>query len=476
MYKVTIFDSDEQISGQQQKMEVDEDQSPLIASQEHALARTGTIWTAMAHIITGVIGAGVLSLAWSMAQLGWIAGPIMIISFAVITIVATNLLTDCYRAPHPELGPARNRSYIEAVKFLLGDNCAKVFAIFMQESLYGAGVTYTLTAANSIRAIHKSNCYHRQGHQAACSYGETSYMLMFGALQILVSQIPNFHNMEWLSILSAVMSFAYAFIGLGLGLARVIENGEIEGSLGGKSTSSTASKLCLVFQALGDIAFAYPFSIIVLEIQDTLKSPPSPNQTMKKATKSAILVTTIFYLCCGCFGYAAFGNAAPGNLLTGFGFYEPYWLIDFANACIVLHLVGGYQVFSQPVFAFAETRIKKIFPDNGFINKVHTLNLPFLFRVQISVLRLCFRSLYVVSTTGVAMVFPYFNQVLGLLGGLNFWPICIYFPIQMYIVQKKIQPWSSQWLGLQVFSIICFCIAAFAFIGSIQGVISARFG
>jgi len=47
---------------------------------------------------------------------------------------------------------------------------------------------------------------------------------------------------------------------------------------------------------------------------------------------------------CGCFGYAAFGNQTLENLLTGFGFYEPYWLIDFANACIVIHSVEGYQV------------------------------------------------------------------------------------------------------------------------------------
>jgi len=65
---------------------------------------------------------------------------------------------------------------------------------------------------------------------------------------------------------------------------------------------------------------------------------------MKKASLIAILITTFFYLFCGCFGYAAFGNETPGNILTGFGFYEPYWLIYFANACVVLHLVGGYQV------------------------------------------------------------------------------------------------------------------------------------
>ena len=81
-------------------------------------------------------------------------------------------------------------------------------------------------------------------------------------------------------------------------------------------------------------------------MKDTLKSPPPENKTMKRASMVAIFVTTFFYLCCGCFGYAAFGNDTPGNLLTGFGFYEPYWLIDFANACVVLHLVGGYQVLT----------------------------------------------------------------------------------------------------------------------------------
>ena len=80
-------------------------------------------------------------------------------------------------------------------------------------------------------------------------------------------------------------------------------------------------------------------------MQDTLRSPPPENQTMKKASLIALLITTFFYLFCGCFGYAAFGNETPGNILTGFGFYEPYWLIDFANVCVVVHLVGGYQVF-----------------------------------------------------------------------------------------------------------------------------------
>lgn len=68
---------------------------------------------------------------------------------------------------------------------------------------------------------------------------------------------------------------------------------------------------------------------------------------MRKATLLSVIVTTVFYMLCGCFGYAAFGDESPGNLLTGFGFYNPYWLLDIANVAIVVHLIGAYQVLSS---------------------------------------------------------------------------------------------------------------------------------
>ncbi|XP_012444108.1 probable amino acid permease 7 isoform X7 [Gossypium raimondii] len=349
-------------------------------------------------------------------------------------------------------------------------------ALLQNLSLYGTDIAYVITTSTSMRAIQKSNCYHREGHKAACSYGDTTYMLLFGGVQVVMSQIPDFHNMEWLSVVAAIMSFTYSFIGFGLGFAQVIENGRIQGSITGVPADSVADKLWLVFQALGDIAFAYPYSIILLEIQDTLKSPPPENKTMKTASMIAIFVTTFFYLCCGCFGYAAFGNNTPGNLLTGFGFYEPYWLIDFANACIVLHLVGGYQIFSQPVFAFVERWFTNKFPSSGFVNNFYTIKLPLLPSFQMNPLKICFRTAYVASTTVIAMIFPYFNQVLGVLGALNFWPLAIYFPVEMYFVQKKIQPWTRKWVVLRSFSFFCLLVSIVGLIGSIEGLISAKFG
>jgi amino acid permease len=82
----------------------------------------------------------------------------------------------------------------------------------------------------------------------------------------------------------------------------------------------------------------------VFLVQDTLKSSPPENQVMKKSSSVGIAITTFFYSLCGLLGYAAFGNNAPGNFLTGFGFYEPYWLVDIGNIFIIIHLVGAYQV------------------------------------------------------------------------------------------------------------------------------------
>lgn len=46
-------------------------------------------------------------------------------------------------------------------------------------------------------------------------------MIMFGVTQIIFSQIPDFDQIWWLSIVAAVMSFTYSSIGLTLGIAKV---------------------------------------------------------------------------------------------------------------------------------------------------------------------------------------------------------------------------------------------------------------
>ena len=202
-----------------------------------------------------------------------------------------------------------------------------------------------------------------------------------------------------------------------------------------------------------------------------MKSPPSESKTMKKASFIGVSVTTVFYMLCGCFGYAAFGDSSPGNLLTGFGFYNPYWLLDIANAAIVIHLVGSYQVFSQPLFAFVEKNIAQRFPDSDFVKKEIEIGVPGLHPLKLNYLRVVWRTMFVVASCVIAMVVPFFNDMGGLLGAVGFWPLAVYFPVEMYIVQKRIAKWSTKWICFQTLNISCLLVTIGAAAGSLAGIV-----
>ncbi|PIA47186.1 hypothetical protein AQUCO_01400101v1, partial [Aquilegia coerulea] len=417
---------------------------------------------------------GVLALAWSVAQLGWILGPIVLLIFSSITYYTSILLADCYRFPEPING-TRNPTYMAAVKSYLGPKNLLVCGILQYTSLWGSMVSYTITSATSMREIVRSDCIHKH-ETTGCNFSGNSSMVMFGAISILLSQIPNLEELTWLSVMAAVMSFGYSSISLGLSIAKWISQGDIRGSVMGvmsrKDISiSSASKTWRIFQALGNIAFAYTYAEVLIEIQDTLKSPPSENVTMKKANFNGIAITSIFYITIGCIGYAAFGNNAPGNILTGFN--EPFWLVDIANAFIIIHLVGAYQVFAQPIIAFFEDNIVSKWAENTFFQIVWTIRVPFTKSRSLSIMpaKIILRSAFIIFTTLVSMLFPFFNEILGLIGAASFWPLTVYFPIKMHLSQRKIARGAPRWFLLHGLSLVCLVVCFAALIGSFVGII-----
>ncbi|CAH2038424.1 unnamed protein product [Thlaspi arvense] len=450
--------------------------------------RTGTFVTASAHIITAVIGSGVLSLAWALAQLGWVAGTVILVTFAIITYYTSTLLSDCYRSPDAVTG-TRNYTYMGVVRAYLGGRKVALCGLAQYGNLVGVSIGYTITASISLVAIGKANCYHVKGHNGKCSASNYPYMAGFGMIQIVLSQIPNFHKLSFLSIIAAIMSFSYASIGIGLAIATVasgkVGKTELTGTVVGVDVTAS-EKIWRSFQAVGNIAFSYAYTIILIEIQvstdsynifrfnkDTLRSSPPENKVMKKASLIGVSTTTVFYLLCGCIGYAAFGNQAPGDFLTDFGFYEPYWLIDFANACIALHLIGAYQVYAQPFFQFVEGKCSKCWPENDFINMEYSSKIPLVGKCRVNMFRVLWRTIYVILTTIVAMMFPFFNAIVGLIGALAFWPLTVYFPVAMHIAQTKVKKYSRRWLALYLLIVVCFIVSFLAALGSIVGLVAS---
>lgn len=127
------------------------------------------------------------------------------------------------------------------------------------------------------------------------------------------------------------------------------------------------------------------------------------------------------------------------------------------------------QVFSQPVYRLIEVWATRRWPKSGFVTKETAVSFG-RGKFDVNMLRLCCRTGFVLLTTVIATALPFFSDMLALLGAIGFWPLTIYFPLQLHIAQKKIQRASLHWFGLQLLSVVCFLISVAAACGAVHGV------
>uniref|UniRef100_A0A0E0HMZ8 Amino acid transporter transmembrane domain-containing protein n=1 Tax=Oryza nivara TaxID=4536 RepID=A0A0E0HMZ8_ORYNI len=446
--------------------------SPAPEKTRRRPEKSGTVWTATAHIVALLIGSSVLAVAWTFAQLGWVAGPAVVVALSVVTYYSSALLADCYRDDDPVHlggGGAVHGEYIAAVRSYLGPKSVTFCGIIQYGVLWAAMVGYTITSSSSMSAVRRVNRFHRNwlaagdGDGGGGGGGATGvrYMVVFGAFQLLLSQLPSLENVAWLSVIAVATSFGYSSICLGLCAAKwASHRGGVRGTLAGAAAGSPGEK---VFNVL---------------LADTVRTPPSESKTMKRASLYGLAMSAVFYLVLGASGYAAFGDDAPSNILTGAAFHEPFWLVDVANACVVVHFLGAYQVIAQPVFARLEAYVGGRWPESRLVTASYELRLRVPAwtsapptAVTLSPARMALRAAVIVATTAVAAMMPFFNAVLGFIAALGFWPLAVYLPVSMHIARVKIRRGEARWWALQGASAALLVVAVGMGVASVRDMV-----
>jgi len=69
----------------------------------------------------------------------------------------------------------------------------------------------------------------------------------------------------------------------------------------------------------------------------------------------------------------------------------------------------------------------------------------------------------------MAMAMPFFNEMLALLGAMGYWPLTIFFPIQMFIAKQKIRRLTFKWFGLQTLNFFFMVISIATATAAIHG-------
>lgn len=74
------------------------------------------------------------------------------------------------------------------------------------------------------------------------------------------------------------------------------------------------------------------------------------------------------------------------------------------------------------------------------------------------------RTMYVCFTTTVAVLMPFFTDIIGLVGALVFWPAAVYYPIRLYC--KLYRPRKLVILLMQVMNVVAAVTSVLAVVGA----------
>lgn len=127
-----------------------------------------------------------------------------------------------------------------------------------------------------------------------------------------------------------------------------------------------------------------------------------------------------------------------------------------ANTMVFVHMMAAFQVFTIPLCTMLEEHLAREYPQ-------HT------FGTQRRLWKLVIRSIYIAFIIFLAALLPFFNEVLGLIGAIVYWPTSIIFPFLAWIAVFK--PKSATTWSLHALSLFMFLVAICAFIGSIRSII-----
>ncbi|KAK4423922.1 Lysine histidine transporter 1 [Sesamum alatum] len=405
--------------------------------------RSSKWWHSAFHNVTAMVGAGVLSLPYAISNMGWGPGVVILILSWSITLFTLWQMVEL----HESVPGKRFDRYHELGQYAFGHKLG-LFIVVPQQVVVEVStcIIYMVTGGKSLKKFHELVC-------PECNEIKLTYfILIFASSHFVLSHLPNFHSITIISLAAAVMSLAYSTIAWTASLARGASP-NVSYELRGRTTLDNVMNF---FTALGDIAFAYAGHNVVLEIQATIPSTPEEPSTkpMWRGVVIAYIVVAICYVPISFVCYYVFGNAIDDNVLLTLN--KPTWLIATANMCVLVHVIGSYQVYAMPVFDMMET----------FLVKTMKFRPSFW-------LRFTTRTLYVALTMFLGMTFPFFGGLLGFFGGFALAPTTYYLPCIIWLIIRKPRKFSLSWWINWILIVLGIILMILAPIGGLRNIIAS---
>ncbi|XP_050371293.1 GABA transporter 1-like [Argentina anserina] len=387
------------------------------------------------HLTTSIVGPDLLSLPYSLAFLGWTAGIFCMVIGALVTFYSYNLIA-LVLEHKAQFGHRRFR-FRDLAHDVLGPRWCRYFVGPLQFLVcYGAVVGSILLGGQCMKAIYL--LLNPNGNMKLYEF-----VIIFGCLMLLLAQIPSFHSLRHINLVSMLLCLTYSVCVTAacIYIGKSNTGSQKDYSLKG----TTVNRVFGIFNANSIIATTYGNGIIP-EIQATLAAPVKGK--MFKGLSVCYVFVTMTFFSVAISGYWAFGNKAEGLILSNFlddgKPLIPMWLIFMTNIFTIFQLSAVGVVYLQPTNEVLETTFS-----DPTSNELSARNV---------IPRLISRSISVMVATAIAAMLPFFGDINSVIGAFGFIPLDFVLPVVLFNLTFKPSKRSLiYWLNVTiavVFSIL----------------------
>ncbi|KAG8054691.1 hypothetical protein GUJ93_ZPchr0001g29526 [Zizania palustris] len=282
------------------------------------------------------------------------------------------------------------------------------------------------------------------------------FVLIFGVFMMTLAQMPSFHSLRHVNLISLVLCLAYSFCAVAgcIYLGTSDRTARRDYSI----TGNTHHRVFGVFNAIAVIATTYGNGIIP-EIQATVAAPVTGKMFKGLCLCYAVVVTTFFSVAIS--GYWAFGNQAQGTLLSNFMVdgraIIPEWLLLITELFTLLQLSAVAVVYLQPTNEVLEGLLSD--PKAG------------QYAARNVVPRLLSRTVAVALGTTIAAMVPFFGDMNALIGAFGFLPLDFAVPAVFYnLTFKPSKKGVVFWLNTTI-AVVFSALAVVASVAAVRQII-----
>lgn len=399
------------------------------AGATFVLESKGEWWHAGYHLTTAIVGPTILTLPYAFRGLGWGLGFFCLTVMAVVTFYSYYLMSKVL--DHCEKAGRRHIRFRELAADVLGSGWMFYFVISIQTAINtGIGIGAILLAGQCLEIVYSSLSPHG-------SLKLYEFIAMVTVVMIVLSQLPTFHSLRHINLVSLLLSLGYTFLVVGA----CIHAGTSKDAPP-REYSIESSKLTRVFNAFTSISILAAIfgNGILPEIQATL-APPATGKMVKGLLMCYAVIFVTFYSA-AVSGYWVFGNKSNSNILKSLMPDEgpslaPVWVLGLAVIFVLLQLLAIGLVYSQVAYEIMEKQSADV--KQGMFSRRNLVP------------RIVLRTLYMIFCGFFAAMLPFFGDINAIVGAVGFIPLDFVLPMLLYNMTYK-PPRSSftYWVNISI--------------------------